>query len=283
MMSLDIRRIRKFRLPRGEALAEPAKRSAADAFARYPSLSGRTVFVTGGATGIGAELVAQFARQGARVGFVDVQERAAADLALELEALTGTRPWFQACDVAGIGELTAAIEACGRALGLVDVLISNAAVDERRGVDDITEQFWDEMLRVNLRPHFFGAQAVAPGMRQRGRGSIINLGSITWHAGFADVAAYSTAKAGIEGLTRSLARDLGRDGIRVNCLIPGWTMTDRQLRHWITPVAEAEIERNQCLPGRVEPADVARLALWLAADDSRMCTSQTWVVDGGWT
>ena len=254
----------------------------ADSFARYPSLSGRTVFVTGGATGIGAELVAQFAGQGARVGFVDVQERAAADLALELEALTGTRPWFQACDVAGVGELTAAIDECARALGLVEVLVSNAAVDERRGVDDITEQFWDEMLRVNLRPFFFGAQAVAPGMRQRGRGSIINLGSITWHAGFADVATYSTAKAGIEGLSRSLARDLGRDGIRVNCLIPGWTMTQRQLEHWITPAAEAEIERNQCLPGRVTPADVARLALWLAADDSRMCTSQTWVVDGGW-
>jgi NAD(P)-dependent dehydrogenase (short-subunit alcohol dehydrogenase family) len=256
---------------------------AADVFARYPSLAGRTVFVTGGATGIGAELVAQFAGQGARVGFVDVQERAAADLALELEALTGTRPWFQACDVAGVGELTAAIEACAGALGLVDVLVSNAAVDERRAVDDITEQFWDEMLRVNLRPHLFAAQAVAPGMRQRGRGSIINLGSITWRAGFADVAAYSTAKAGIEGLTRSLARDLGRDNIRVNCLIPGWTMTQRQLEHWITPAAQTEIERNQCLPGRVEPADVARLALWLAADDSRMCTSQTWVVDGGWT
>jgi NAD(P)-dependent dehydrogenase (short-subunit alcohol dehydrogenase family) len=253
------------------------------AFARYPSLAGRTVFVTGGASGIGAEVVAQFARQGARVGFVDVQERAAADLALDLEALTGARPWFQACDVSGIGQLTAAIDACAQALGLVDVLVSNAAIDERRGADDITEQFWDDMLRVNLRPVFFGAQAVAPGMRQRGRGSIITLGSIVWRAGFANVAAYATAKAGIEGLTRSLARDLGRDSIRVNCLIPGWTMTQRQLDHWITPDSEAEIERNQCLPGRVQPADVARLALWLAADDSRMCTSQTWVVDGGWT
>ena len=254
----------------------------AGTFARYPSLAGRTVFVTGGATGIGAEIVAQFARQGARVGFVDVQERAAADLALDLEALTGTRPWFQACDVSGAGELTAATEACARALGLIDVLVSNAAIDERRGIDDITEQFWDDMLRVNLRPMFFGAQAVTPGMRQRGGGSIINLGSIIWRAGFANVAAYATAKAGVEGLTRSLARDLGRDSIRVNCLVPGWTMTQRQLDHWITAEAEAEIARNQCLPGRVQPADVARLALWLAADDSRMCTSQTWVVDGGW-
>jgi NAD(P)-dependent dehydrogenase (short-subunit alcohol dehydrogenase family) len=154
---------------------------------------------------------------------------------------------------------------------------------ERRPVEQVTEDFWDTMMTVNLRPFFFAAQAVAPGMRQRGHGSIINLGSITWRAGFANVSAYSTAKAGIEGLTRSQARDLGPHGIRVNCLIPGWTMTQRQLSDWLTPEAEREIDRAQCLPGRVQPADVARLALWLAADDSRMCTSQTWVVDGGWT
>ena len=259
-------------------VSDPAARDDLG-YASYPSLRGRTVFVTGGATGIGAEFVTQFASQGARVGFIDVNEKAAA----ELQGKLGTAAWYRAADVTDLSQLRAAIEACAQALGPVDVLINNAASDERRLFDDITEQFWDEMLRVNLRPHLFAAQAVAPGMRQRGRGSIINLGSITWRAGFADVAAYSTAKAGIEGLTRSLARDLGRDNIRVNCLIPGWTMTRRQLEHWITPAAQAEIERNQCLPGRVEPADVARLALWLAADDSRMCTSQTWVVDGGWT
>lgn len=252
-------------------------------YAGYPSLHGRVVFVTGGATGIGAELVTQFSRQGAQVGFVDIQPAAAADLAAKLKAELGTAPWYETCDVGDVPRLRAAIGACAAKLGPVDVLVNNAADDERRSVDELTEQFWDEKFRVNLRPMAFAAQAVAPGMRSRRRGSIINMGSITWHAGFANVAAYATAKAGIEGLTRSLARDLGPDGIRVNCLIPGWTMTERQLADWVTPAAEREIDRAQCLPGRVMPADIARMALWLAADDSRMCTAQTWVVDGGWT
>jgi NAD(P)-dependent dehydrogenase (short-subunit alcohol dehydrogenase family) len=256
--------------------------TGAPQYASYPSLRGRTVFVTGGATGIGAEFVAQFARQGALVGFVDIQAEAAAKLAAGIAADQGTAPWHQACDVSDVPRLRDAIGACATALGAIDVLINNAADDERRPVEEMTEQFWDEKFGVNLRPMFFAAQAVAPAMRARRRGSIINLGSITWHAGFANVAAYATAKAGIEGLTRSLARDLGADGIRVNCLIPGWTMTERQLAGWVTPEAEREIDRAQCLPGRLLPADIARMALWLAADDSRMCTGQTWVVDGGW-
>jgi D-xylose 1-dehydrogenase len=262
--------------------APQAEADAAAGYARYPSLRGRTVFITGGATGIGAEFVTQFARQGARVGFVDIQAEQAAKLAASLDAELGAAPWYQVCDVSDVPRLREAVSTCAAQLGSVDVLVNNAADDERRPVDEMTEQFWDEKFQVNLRPMVFAAQAVAPGMRARRRGSIINLGSITWHAGFADVAAYATTKAGIEGLTRSLARDLGADGIRVNCLIPGWTMTERQLTDWVTPAAEQEIARAQCLPGRVMPADVARLALWLAADDSRMCTSQTWVVDGGW-
>lgn len=257
--------------------------SGAAWYACYPSLQGRAVFVTGGATGIGAEIVAQFARQGAQVGFVDIQQAAAADLAGKLAAELDAAVWYETCDVGDVPRLRAAIGACAAKLGPVDVLVNNAADDERRPVDELTEQFWDEKFRVNLRPMVFAAQAVAPAMRIRRRGSIINLGSITWHAGFANVTAYATAKAGIEGLTRSLARDLGPDGIRVNCLIPGWTMTERQLADWVTPVAEREIDRAQCLPGRVMPADIARMALWLAADDSRMCTAQTWVVDAGWT
>jgi D-xylose 1-dehydrogenase len=281
-------------------------------YATYPSLYGRTVFITGGATGIGAEFVVQFARQGARVGFVDIQDEPAAKLVAELSAeqfsqgsqgshgsqasqarqarqashgshgRQGTAPWYQACDVSDIPRLRDAISACAAELGPIDVLINNAADDERRPVEEMTEHFWDTKFAVNLRPMFFAAQAVAPAMRARRRGSIINLGSITWHAGFANVAAYATAKAAIEGLTRSLARDLGSAGIRVNCLIPGWTMTERQLAGWVTPEAEREIDRAQCLPGRLAPADIARMALWLAADDSRMCTSQTWIVDGGW-
>jgi NAD(P)-dependent dehydrogenase (short-subunit alcohol dehydrogenase family) len=253
-----------------------------DGYASYPSLRGRVVFITGGATGIGAAFVAEFARQGALVGFVDLQQRPGEELAAKLGAELGTAPRYQTCDVSDVPRLREAIGACAADLGAVDVLVNNAANDERLPVDEMTEEFWDTKFGVNLRPLFFAAQAVAPGMRQRGRGSIINLGSITWHAGFANVAAYATAKAGIEGLTRSLARDLGPAGVRVNCLIPGWTMTERQLAGWVTPEAELEIERSQCLPGRVMPADIARMALWLAADDSRMCTSQTWVVDAGW-
>jgi len=258
-------------------------RPGADRYASYPSLRGRSVFITGGATGIGAELVAEFARQGALVGFVDIQSAAAADVAAKLKGELGTAPWYAACDVGDVPGLRTAISTCAAELGPVDVLVNNAADDERSPLDELTEQFWDEKFRVNLRPMIFAAQAVAPQMRSRRRGSIINLGSITWRAGFANVVSYATAKAGIEGLTRSLARDLGPEGIRVNCLIPGWTMTERQLTRWVTPEAEREIDRAQCLPGRVMPADIARMALWLAADDSQMCTAQTWVVDGGWT
>lgn len=252
-------------------------------FACYPSLRGRTVFITGGATGIGAEFAREFCGQGASVGIADIQDDAAGELAAAIEQEGGTRPWFRRCDVTDAPSLQAAIAAFAVAAGPVEVLVNNAASDERRAFGDVTPQFWDDMIAVNLRAFFFAAQAAAPGMRERGGGSIINLGSITWRAGFAGVTCYATAKAGIEGLTRSLARDLGPDRIRVNCLIPGWTMTTRQLAAWVTPEAEAEIERAQCLPGRVVPADIARMALWLAADDSRMCTAQAWVVDAGWT
>jgi NAD(P)-dependent dehydrogenase (short-subunit alcohol dehydrogenase family) len=254
-----------------------------DAFALYPSLREKVVFITGGATGIGAEFVAQFTHQGARVAFVDVDARAAAELVTAIDAGGGPAPWFRVCDVTDTRQLQNAIGDSARALGPVDVLVNNAANDQRRSVEDVTQKFWDDKIDLNLRHFFFAAQAVAPGMRARGGGSIINLGSITWHAGFANVSVYATAKAGIEGLTRSLARDLGPYAIRVNCLIPGWTMTERQLRDWVTPEGEKELERAQCLSGRVMPADIARMALWLAADDSRMCTSQNWVVDAGWT
>lgn len=252
------------------------------AYARYPSLHGQTVFITGGATGIGAELVTQFSQQSARVAFVDLQDRAAKELIAKVRAEVGVEPWFKSCDVSDIGQLQAAIAACAQALGPVQVLVNNAANDERRPIGGVTPQFWDSMMQVNLRSFFFAVQAVAPDMCGRRSGSIINLGSITWRAGFSNVSVYATSKAAIEGLTRSQARDLGPYGVRVNCLIPGWTMTQRQLADWVTPEAEREIDRAQCLSGRVMPADVARLALWLAADDSRMCTSQTWVVDGGW-
>jgi NAD(P)-dependent dehydrogenase (short-subunit alcohol dehydrogenase family) len=256
--------------------------ATATEFATYPSLRDRPVIVTGGATGIGAELVAQFAHQGARVGFVDLDEAAGTALAAELEAQTGRAPWFARCDVADVGALGSALRTAADALGPIEALVNNAANDERHAVEDVTVDYWDQRMAVNLRAQFFAAQAVAPGMAAAGGGSVINMGSIIWHSKFPRSSGYATAKAAIEGLTRSLARDLGPDGIRVNCLVPGWVMTERQLRDWVTPEAEREIEHSQCLPQRLQPADVARLALWLAADDSRMCTAQRWVVDGGW-
>jgi NAD(P)-dependent dehydrogenase (short-subunit alcohol dehydrogenase family) len=164
----------------------------------------------------------------------------------------------------------------------VTVLVNNAANDERHAVETLSVADWDDRLNVNLRHHFFATQAAAPMMRAAGRGSVINLGSISAHIDLMDLPVYITAKAGIEGLTRTLARELGPDNIRVNCVLPGWVMTERQLAHWVTPDAEASIARNQCLPHKLYPDDVARLVLWLAAADSRSCTAQRWIVDGGW-
>ena len=248
----------------------------------YSGLAGRVVLITGGASGIGAAFVRAFAAQKARVAFLDIDTEAGAALVRDVASECGAAPLFVPCDLLDIDALRRAIMEIHGTLGNAAVLVNNAANDQRQALTEVTPAEFDWTMAVNLRHVFFAAQAVAPAMRARKRGSIINLGSITWHAGFADVAAYATAKAGIEGLTRSLARDLGASGIRVNCLIPGWTMTERQLAGWVTPEAEREIDRAQCLPGRVMPADIARMALWPAADDSRMCTSQTWVVDGGW-
>jgi D-xylose 1-dehydrogenase len=162
------------------------------------------------------------------------------------------------------------------------VLVNNAANDQRHGYEDVTVEYWDERMATNLRHQFFAIQSVAPMMRQAGGGSIINFGSISWHVSQGGMPAYTSAKAAVEGLTKGMARDLGGDGVRVNCVIPGWIMTQRQLDLWLTPDAEADLMRAQCLKEKVRPADVARMVLWLASDDSRMCTAQLWVVDGGW-
>ena len=252
-------------------------------FARYPSLQGRVVFISGGATGIGASLVEHFARQEAQVAFVDRQEQAGRALAAGLAAEGLPAPLFLPLDLRDIPALQRAIATVGEQLGPVSVLLNNAAHDERHRVEDVTVEFWEDRMQVNLRHQFFAAQAVLPMMRAAGRGSIVNMGSVSWHVGQGGMPAYTTAKAGIEGLTRGLARDLGPDRIRVNCIIPGWIMTQRQIELWLTPEAEQEVMQSQCLKDKVFPADVARLALWLAAEDSRMCTSQTWVVDAGWS
>jgi D-xylose 1-dehydrogenase len=245
-------------------------------FATYPSLRGQVAFVSGGATGLGAEFVAQLTAQGVRVGFVDIQDDAGQALAEEVGGL------YQRCDVRDIEALQDAIAVTGERLGPVTVLVNNAANDQRQPVATLSAAEWDEFMEVNLRHHFFATQAAAPMMRAAGRGSVVNLGSISAHIDLMDLPVYITAKAGIEGLTRTLARELGPYGIRVNCVLPGWVMTERQLTHWVDPEAEASIARNQCLPQKLYPDDVARLVLWLAAEDSRSCTAQRWIVDGGW-
>ncbi|HEY2131413.1 MAG TPA: SDR family oxidoreductase [Acetobacteraceae bacterium] len=247
----------------------------------YPSLRDRAVLITGGATGIGACLVTHFAAQGARVAFVDIQDEAAHALCDQLAAEGRTRPLFLHCDLRDITALQSAIADIADKIGPISVLVNNAAHDQRHRWQDVTVEYWEERLQVNLRHQFFAIQAVAPMMQRAGGGSIINFGSISWHLGQGGMPAYTTAKAAIEGLTRSFARDLGEDHIRVNAVIPGWIMTERQRTLWMSPEAEAATLNAQCLKRLLLPEDVARLVLWLAAEDSRMCTNQTWTVDGG--
>jgi D-xylose 1-dehydrogenase len=250
-------------------------------FATYPSLRGRTAFVSGGASGLGAEFVSQLATQGARVAFVDIDTERGRALEQALRA-EGADALFTECDVRDVPALQAAIARSAEQLGPIRVLVNNAANDHRDKVAEMDQALWDDRIAVNVRHHFFAAQAVAEMMRDAGGGSIVNLGSISAHIDLMDLPGYITAKAGVEGLTRTLAREYGPWYVRVNCIIPGWIMTEKQLTHWVTPEAEESIARNQCLPDKVYPDDVARLLLWLAADDSRACTAQRWIVDGGW-
>ena len=247
----------------------------------YPSLRDRVVFLTGGASGIGAAEVAAFAAQGARVAFVDIADDAAAEVVAKARAAGHPEPFFQHCDLTDIAALRASVARAGERLGPVTVLVNNAANDQRHRWEDVTPEYWDERLAVNLRHQFFAIQAVAPMMKAAGGGSIVNFGSVSWHVGQGGMPAYPTAKAAVEGLTRGMARDLGQDNIRVNCVVPGWIMTERQIRLWLTPEGEANLIRSQCLKRKLVPEDVARMVLWLAADDSRMCTSQLFVVDAG--
>jgi D-xylose 1-dehydrogenase len=255
--------------------------TATTAYAAYPSLQGRTAFVSGGASGLGEEFVVQLAAQGMAVGFVDVDLDRGRAVEERLRD-TGAAVRFLPCDVRDVPALQAAIAEVGERLGTIRVLVNNAANDHRDRVADMDAALWDDRIAVNVRHHFFATQAVAPGMRNAGGGSVVNLGSISAHIDLMDLPGYITAKAGVEGLTRTLAREYGPWGVRVNCIIPGWIMTEKQLTEWVTPEAEESIARNQCLPQQLYPDDVARMLLWLAADDSRSCTAQRWIVDGGW-
>lgn len=248
----------------------------------YPSLKDRVVFITGGGSGIGESLVRHFSAQGANVTFVDLAEDASRALVKSVEADGHRAPDFIPCDLRDIEKLQAAIRATQEKHGAIRVLLNNAGNDDRHRTEDVTVAYWDDRMAVNQRHQFFAAQAVRPMMRDAGGGSIINFGSITWMVGDGDCPAYVTAKAAITGLTRALAREFGPERIRVNCMIPGWVMTERQVRLWLTPEGERQIADRQCLQDRLQPSDIARMALFLAADDSRMCTSQNFIVDGGW-
>ena len=252
-------------------------------YARYPSLAGRVVIVTGGASGIGASMVLHFAEQDAKVVFLDINIDGGNDLASALAGRVRHAPLFVGCDLCDIGALRAAVERVRVHFGPVGVLVNNAANDLRHDLDTVSVESFDMGIAVNLRHQFFAAQAVAPDMRALGGGSIINLGSISWMIKEGGMPVYTTSKAAIQGLTRSLARSLGPHGIRVNTLVPGWVMTEKQLRLWVDQAGSRQIEENQCLPGRLEPADIARMALFLAADDSRMCAAQDFIIDGGWS
>jgi len=249
--------------------------------ARYPSLAGRSVFISGGGSGIGAALVEHFAHQGARVAFLDIAEEASHALCKSLEGQVPALPLYLPGDVTDIPGLQACIAEAARQHGPIDVLINNAAYDERHGLADLTPERWQALLDVNLRHHAFAIQAAAPMMQQRKSGSIINLSSVTWMKGVPGLPAYVTAKAGIIGLTRAMARELGGDGIRVNAILPGWIMTERQITKWLTPEAEARLMQNQALKEKLHPVDIASMALFLAAEDSRLITGQSFIVDGG--
>ncbi|MPS70238.1 SDR family NAD(P)-dependent oxidoreductase [Novosphingobium aerophilum] len=242
----------------------------------YPSLKGKRVLITGGGTGIGAGLVEAFAGQGAHVGFLDINAPAGEALSA---ALPGTH--FRACDLRDLDATAAVLAELAEAIGGVDVLLNNAASDDRHGIDEVTPAYWDERMATNLRHQFFAAQAVVPGMKAQGGGVILNFGSISWHLGLPDLVLYQTAKAAVEGMTRAMARDLGADNIRVNTIVPGNVDTPRQ-KQWYTPEGEAEIMAAQCLKARIQPADVAALCLFLASDDGAMCTGHDYFVDAGW-
>jgi D-xylose 1-dehydrogenase len=251
-------------------------------FAHYPSLKGRCVLITGGATGIGASLVTNFARQGSRVAIFDIEDEAGKRLvtALAGEGLPG--PMYVHCDLTDVTALQNAVAEVIAELGTADVLVNNAGNDQRMSVEAVTPEFWERSMAINLRPQFFMVQAVLPAMRAAGRGSIINMSSISWMIPSTGVPVYVAAKAGVVGLTRTLAHELGPHNIRVNAVLPGAVATERQKQLWYTAEYVAEIQRNQALKRQIEPDEVARLVLFLAADDSSAITNQSYIIDAGW-
>jgi NAD(P)-dependent dehydrogenase (short-subunit alcohol dehydrogenase family) len=256
--------------------------SAMSKAAVYPSLEDRVVLVTGGASGIGEAIVEAFARQRARVVFLDVQDEAAKTLVARMVEVGFPAPVYVRCDLTDFVALERTVDEVLRRFGGVDVLVNNAGNDARHSVESVTPESWDATMAINLKQQFFMAQAVAPSMRSARRGSIINMGSIAWVIPSKNVPVYVTAKAAIVGMTRALAHEFGEDEVRVNCVMPGAILTERQKQLWFTAEYEREILARQSLKRMLVPEEVARLVLFLAADDSSAITNQSYVVDGGW-
>lgn len=249
--------------------------------ARFPDLKGKTVLITGGGSGIGAHLVRGFTDQGAKVAFFDIADTPSKALEKELTE-NGKIAVFWHCDLTDISAVRSCIDEVRDALGPIGVLVNNAAHDERHDVKDVTSDYWDERFAVNLKHQFFCAQAVQDDMTQLGGGSIINMGSISWMIGKDAMPCYMTAKSAVEGLTRSLARAFGPNNIRVNTVLPGWIITERQKDLWFDETSEQTIFENQCLKRILVPDDMLGPLLFLASDASSACTNQRFIVDGGW-
>lgn len=246
-------------------------------FANYPSLAGQTVFISGGASGIGAEIVAAFASQGSKVGFLDIDEKGSA---AHLASTSGDIA-YEICDLRDVDAMRLGLEKLRSRLGPASVLVNNAARDDRHDWVNVTPDFWDERMHTNLRHMFFAIQMVAPDMIAGGGGSIINLGSNSWWEAGGGFPAYATAKAAVHGLTRTMARDLGQHRIRVNTVVPGWIMTERQKTLWATPEALSKHLDRQCLPDLIDPVYVARMVVFLASADAAMCTANNYMVEAG--
>jgi NAD(P)-dependent dehydrogenase (short-subunit alcohol dehydrogenase family) len=265
----------------GAALREPGDNAGQSG--AYPSLAGRLVLITGGASGIGEAFVEAFLLQQARVVFLDIDATAAAALIARLTPAARASPAFYPCDLTDSAALAATMDELLAAHGPVDILINNAANDGRHAFEEVTPEFWDRCVAVNLKHQFFVTQAVVPGMKRQSRGVVLNMSSISWMIPAPDLSVYAASKAATVGLTRTLAHTLGPHGIRVNCILPGAIATERQKRMYHTPETETWLFQRQALKRLIQPEDVARLALFLAADDSSAITNQSFIIDGGWT
>ena len=249
--------------------------------ANYPSISNKVVLITGGASGIGENLVEHFIMQEAKVAFLDIEEKLANKLEKKILKKYNLKPLFIKCDLKNINELKESIKIVRKKLGLISILVNNAANDERHDIDSVTPEYWDDRMNINLKHYFFAAQSVYKDMKELGIGKIINIGSFSWMLAQGGMPGYTTAKSAIMGLTRTLARDLGVYNIRVNCVVPGWIITERQKKLWLTPKIEKKQIERQCIKRMLKPDDISKAVLFFASDQSSGCTAQNYIVDGG--